>query len=239
MSVLFVLFTEQATHLIAQENIGLSSVWEGIGGKSKWESTRFILFTSQGNEITKHLSAERTFLIDKSNGRCRFEGKTISNYNIVLLFNYKSKQLDKLYLNGVETKDSKTLTSSHLQEIIGQFFEDAKLLFLPSSFDQASTTAGAPAQKIINAEKITIFPISSAQLFDGSTYSGKITLNITGQIIQSETNQNTYIISGYKDVGGGLNLPTVFKNAISPSKDCTFSTVAAFTDMEEGKFTTL
>jgi len=237
--VLFVVLTEHSTNLMAQENIGLASVWEGIGGKSTWESTKFILFTSHGNEITERLTSERTFLIDKSNARCRFEGKTASNHHIVLLFNYKTKQLDKLYINGVKAKDSKTLTSSHLPQIIEQFFEDVKLLFLPSSFDQGSTIAGTPSQKIINAEKTTVVPISSAQLFDGSTFNGKITLNISGQITRSETNQNTYSISGYKDVGGGLHLPTIFKHATRPSKDCTFTTVAAFTDMEEGKFTTL
>ncbi|TJZ60464.1 hypothetical protein FAZ15_10710 [Sphingobacterium olei] len=239
MLVLLSLLAERSTSLIAQENISLPSVWEGVGGKSKWESTKFILFTSQGNEITKYLSSERTFLIDKSDGRCRFEGKTKSNHSIVLLFNYKSKQLDKLYLNGVETKASSAFNSSHFPEIIEQFFQDSRLLFLPSSFDQSNTTAGSPSQKIINAEKTTVFPISSAQLFDGSTFNGKIALNTTSQIIRSETNQSTYIISGYKDVGGGLNLPTVFKHATSPSKHCIFTTVAAFTDMEEGKFTTL
>ncbi len=239
MLVLLVLLVGHSVSLIAQENISLLSVWEGIGGKSKWESTKFILFTSQGNETTKLLSSERTFLIDRSSGRCRFEGKTTSNQSIVLLFNYKSKQLDKLYLNGAEPKGSKTFTSFHFQQIIEQFFEDTKLLFLPSSFDQSNTIVGTPSQKIINTEKTTVFPISSALLFDGSIFNGKITLNIAGQIIRSETNQNIYTISGYKDIGGGLNLPTAFKHTTSPSKNCTFTTVAAFTDMEEGKFTTL
>src|SRR5690606_20992349 len=113
--------------------------------------------------------------------------------------NYKSKQIDKLYLNGVETKDSKIFTTSHFQQIVEQFFEDTQLLFLPASFDQSNTSAGSPSQKIINAEKTIVFPISSALLFDGSIFNGKITLNIAGQIIRSETNQNTYTISGYKD----------------------------------------
>lgn len=239
MLALLLLLAKNSSNVIAQENISLPSIWEGVGGKSKWEATKFILFTARGNEITKHLSPERTFLIDKSNGRCRFEGKTTSNQSIVLLFNYHSKQLNKLYLDGIEANDFKTFTSSHCQQIIEQFFEDAKLLFIPSSFDQANTIAGSPSQKIVNAEKTTVFPISNALLFDGSIFNGKITLNISGQIIRSETDQSTYIISGYKDIGGGLNLPTVFKHVTSTSKDCTFTTVAAFTDMEEGKFTTL
>lgn len=222
----------------AQDQKNVNLVWRGIGGKSNWEITKYILFSAQGNNITKTIASERKFLINKSNGQCRFEGKFSSNDNIVLLFNFKTEQITKLFVNGIAQNDIKSFASTKFVDILDQFNEDTRLLFLPTSFELNKTKVSTSTQKIINAEKVFVFQITQSQLFDGSNFNGTIVVNTTGEITTAQSDQMNYTINGYKDIGGGLNLPTSFKNS-SSAKNCTFTTVASFTDMEENKFTTL
>lgn len=215
---------------------GITALLKGVGGKTKWDSTNFILFTVNGNKTT-YLQDGRTFLIDKRSGKSRFEGTTNGGENLIVLFNFKTEKLHKYYKNGKEVVPLMSEANDSFGKILGQFRKDASLLFLPILLDKPDTKIGKTSTKIVNAEKLQLF---SFQLPDNGL-SGDILFNpetgLVKQVVDKDS--NTYFVNGYKDIGGGLFLPTTFKNMSDVGKSTVFSTVAAFTDMEESKLNSL
>lgn len=218
------------------EQRSISNLWKGVGGKNKWNSTDFILFSASGNDAPYLLNG-RKFLINKKSGECRFEGRTNEGQNLVVLFNYKTDKLLRYFNNGKAVAKSSSEATAAFERISQQFVNDASLLFLPTLIDQADTKVGKVSAKIVNAEKLYTF---SFQLKDNSL-AGDILFNAeTGLIKQLVDREgNEYYVNGYKDVGGGLILPTTFKSLQQTNKSTLFTTVAAFTDMEVEKFETL
>lgn len=214
----------------------IASLWKGVGGKSKWNATDFILFTANGNDA-HYLQNGRRFLINKKTGECRFEGRTMNNQNIVVLFNYKTEKLLRYFVNGKEEKKHDVDVLASFKQVNEQFLRDASLLFLPTLMDRADTRVGKVSSKIINAEKLHAV---SFQLKD-NFIAGDMLFNADDGFIRQliDKEGNTFYVNGYKDIGGGLFLPTVFKNLQHTDRNTTFTTVAAFTDMEAAKFENL
>lgn len=208
---------------------------KGIGGKDTWDSTNYILFTANGND-PKHFQNGRKFLINTKSGQARFEGKSSEGNNIVSLFNFKTGKLSKFFINGNEIKQMSSETNELLTKINEQFKKDINFLFLPALIEQPETKTGKTSSKIFNAEKLQSLPF---QLKAG--LSGEVLFNgETGWIKQFiDKDGETFLVNGYKDIGGGLFLPTTFKNLENSEKSLLFSTVAAFTEMEESKFSIL
>ncbi len=208
---------------------------KGIGGKDKWDSTNYILFTANGNDA-KHFRNTRKFLINTKSGQARFEGKSNDGNNIVSLFNFKTGKLAKFFVNGNEVKQVDSETNELFTKINEQFKKDVNFLFLPALIEQPETKTGKISSKILNAEKLQSLPfqlkggLSGEVLFSGETGWIKQFVDKEGQ---------TYLVNGYKDIGGGLFLPTTFRNLENSEKSLLFSTVAAFTEMEESRFSIL
>ncbi|PRD51392.1 hypothetical protein [Sphingobacterium gobiense] len=226
------------SHVIisAQEEQEVSKVLlKGIGGKNKWDSTNYILFTVNGNDA-KYFQDARKFIINTKSGQARFEGKTNDGNNIVSLFNFKTGKLAKFFINGKEVTQTGSETNEHFTKINEQFIRDYTFLFLPVLIEQPETKTGKISTKIFNAEKLNSLSfqlkggVSGEVLFSGETGWIKQFVNKEG---------HTYLVNGYKDIGGGLFLPTSFKNLKNNEKSVIFSTVAAFTEMEESRFSTL
>lgn len=217
-----------------QESV--SALWKGIGGKTRWDSTNYILFTAAGND-SKHLQSGRKFLINKKSGQVRFEGKLSDGDNIVALFNYKTQKIVRFFSNGVESKVSADQVSESFAKINEQFKKDATFLFLPTLIDKPETKTGKAVSKIVNAEKLQSVPF---QLKD-NILAGEIFFSFeTGYIKQLVDREgNEYYVNGYKDIGGGVFLPTTFKSMDNQDKSTSFTTVAAFTEMEDAKFSNL
>lgn len=210
-------------------------ILNSIGTVSKWNAVNYILFTSTSkNSIFK----ERSFLIDKSSGKVRFDGITSNNVSLVLLFNYKSKVVDKGYINGKLT-DSKS-PAIPFQEVLTQLFEDTKLLFLPM-FIIASHKSNVTinSEKMINSEKLVEINFKNAHNINKQSITGAIYLNTKGDIKEYVLDQSPILVSDIKDVGDGILLPTQFVYKNTPVLTVKFNTVAAFTDIEDDKFTHL
>lgn len=205
-----------------------------LGKPSKWNNINYILFSSLS---TNGSFKERSYLIDKSSGKTRFEGKTNNNTKIIVLFNFKSKIISKSYVNG-KASDIKTITS--LQEITNQLFEDSKLLFLPMLVASApkSNITITPG-KIMNAEKLVEINFKNVSNINRQTINGSIFLNNKGDIKEYDLEHNTYITQDIKDIGDGILLPTKFIHKNHPYSSIKFNTVAAFTSIEEQKFNNL
>jgi len=224
------------SHAQVSEQRGIASLWKGIGGKLKWNNTDFILFSANGNDA-KYLLNGRKFLIDKKTHKCRFEGKTVDGQNLVVLFDFKAGKILRYYNNRKEVAKNSPEAQASFQKINEQFLKDAALLFLPAFIDQPETKISKVGVKIHNAEKLQSF---SFQLKDNNL-TGDLLFNAESgyikQLVDKEGNE--YVVNGYKDIGGGLILPTSFHHTHHADRNTSFTTVAAFTDIETDKFESL
>src|SRR5690606_32054281 len=182
---------------------GSDLLWKGVGGKEKWEQTTYILFTVNGNG-SKYIQDGRRFLIHRSSGRARFEGRTEKGSNLVVLFNYKTGKLKKYYINGEEISSSSEIQES-FNKVQEQFQRDNEFLFL-STKTELHQAKSKVSSRIVNAEKLLSIPIQLPH----NNISGELLFHPeTGWIKQiSESNGGTYLVNGYKDIGGGIYLPT-------------------------------
>ncbi len=229
--------------LTAQETVSTNKLWEGIGGKAKWEETHFILFSASGNNVSNFIENPRKFLINRKNGDSRFEGSTSSGDQIVLLFNYKNNKIKKLYVNEVEQTNIENFAVKNFPIISEQFKKDISLLFLPTTLGNKQLKPDDVQQKIVDTEKLTMINVSTASEVN-IRISGKLYFNSdSGRIrrweLDTEDGNVQYMVDNYKDIGAGLILPTTFKSSNDNSKSVIFTTVAAFVDMELSKFSSL
>lgn len=218
--------------LCAQEQkSGKELVQLSIGEANKWANTRYLLYSATGASTISGLSDERTFLIDKKTGDCRFEGVTKNGDRTVLLFNYKTKRVKKYFINSQE---SKSTPDSLIENVLDQFFSDTQILFLPALLNDSPSSIKETSQKILNTEKINVLSFANLPTLGDDTINGKILLTNKGEVKSIVLENTEYITSASKDIGEGILLPTVFQS----QSTYRFHTVAAFTEMEAGKFTT-
>lgn len=200
----------------------------GIG--NKWASTRYLLYTVDGPTVSPGIASERTFLIDKTSGDCRFEGTNSDKENIVLLFNFNTRKLKKLFVNRKESKEN---ADALFDNVVNQFFMDTQLLFLPAFLSEEPSRVTDVTEKMISSEKMPVISFSNLPAWGGKNVRGKIAVTHKGAIKSITIDNAEYRTSGSKDIGGGIVLSTVFEG-----RDVyKFLTVAAFTQMEIGKFT--
>lgn len=228
--ILLLIFALSIANSAKTQERDKESVLASIGNISKWNNVKYLLFTStSANPIFK----TRSYLIDKSSGRVRFDGTTNEKVNTTLLFNYKTKTLDKSYING---KLANANTTALYQNILEQLFEDTKLLFLPMFIISSPNNITISAGKIINSQKLTEVSFKNIYNLNQQIIGGSSYLNSKGDIMQYIIDQSAIAVSETKDIGDGILLPTRF---ISKKFNIKFNTVAAFTDIETDKFTNL
>lgn len=210
----------------AQSNNITDKIWNGVGGKANWDSTRYIMFTVSGNNRHADITGNRQFLLDRESGNVRFEGR-LKNENIVALLNVNSGTLNRIYTESgteLQVEDFKDL----IPAVIDQYAVDLQTLSLPISLLSARIT-GEPESKIVNAEKMHRFEYSDFLDTSGSFYINEE----NGLLRRVEFDGKAYIVDGHRDIGNGLILPTILK---SSSDSITYQKVASFTEMEPEKF---
>lgn len=224
--LIFTVFTFAPAMILAQSNSIVEKIWTGVGGKNKWESTKYIMFTVSGNSKYPSISGSRKFLLDKQSGNVRFEG-TLNNENVVALLNVQNQKLSHVYdENGAEVSIQEY--KEVLPDLIGQYNIDLKVLSLPISI-MSSNISSQSSNKIINAEKLQKLEFSNFLGNAGSFYVNEE----SGLVKRIDLDNKSYLVDGYKDIGNGLILPTTFK---ASSDSITYQKVASFTEMEPEKF---
>ncbi|WP_156305793.1 hypothetical protein [Sphingobacterium endophyticum] len=224
--LIFTVFTFAPAMILAQSNSIVEKIWTGVGGKNKWESTKYIMFTVSGNSKYPSISGSRKFLLDKQSGNVRFEG-TLNNENVVALLNVQNQKLSHVYdENGAEVSIQEY--KEVLPDLIGQYNIDLKVLSLPISI-MSSNISPQSSNKIINAEKLQKLEFSNFLGNSGSFYVSEE----SGLVKRIDLDNKSYLVNGYKDIGNGLILPTTFK---ASSDSITYQKVASFTEMEPEKF---
>lgn len=215
------------------QSINKNELLNSIGRVSDWNNVNYILFTS--TTVNSFLK-EQSYLFEKNTGRVRFEGKTTNNIGLVMLFNYKSKVLEKAYVNGKTTDNN---TNIYFSEILNEFFENTKLLFLPMFIISNQNNVYISSEKIINTEKIAELKFNNLLPLNKTVIKGSIHISKKGEIKEYNLDNNTFIVSDIKNIGEGILLPTRFICENSPNQSIKFNTVAAFTDVEDDRFTNL
>ena len=210
----------------AQSEPITEKILNSIGGKTKWDNTRYLMFTVIGESNQNAISGDRKFLLDKKSGDIRFEG-TLNKENIVVLFNKNDATIKNVYDqqgNELAKEDYK----DQVRSLIDQYTVDLQILSLPASIIGATLNTKSES-KIINAEKLQMLEFSNFNGTNGNIYVNQE----TGVIKQIDLNNKSYAVNGYKDIGNGLIFPTVFK---SGTDSIVYQKVASFIDMELNKF---
>jgi hypothetical protein len=226
---------------IAQENNIQTKLSASIGGTANWQSTKFLLFSCTGNDNGNQLnsSSDRSLLWNRETGECRFEGQSNKNEKLVYLFNFKSKQSLKLFVNAV---DVGAIDPTLQQDIQQQINEDLQLLLLPTITELKGINFTDTKVKLLHNEKL----LSADVTYDGNFYSspikGSLLINENNgeiKVFENYLTGTSYQIDQYKDAGAGLKLPTSFIASNNKKKSCTFTTVSTFEHVESLKFTDL
>ncbi|WP_134088332.1 hypothetical protein [Olivibacter sp. XZL3] len=213
---LFSFFNEQTAFSQTKDQI-VNLVWQGVGGRQGWNEARYFMFSCSTN-LKETFSEEHSFLWDRSTGACRFEGTNEQQQKVIVLFNTNNDK-GKVFIDNkaVNNKDSTALI---ILPVKMTFDHETFWLFPPKSLTDASRLIVKDAELIGS----TRYNVAEVQQFPTDTVPLKSKVYIdtnTGRIFQwltldeKERVMYKFLTSGFKDVGGGLLLPTVFIDAKS------------------------
>lgn len=213
-----------------------NKLWEAIGGKENWQNARYFMFSCVGGGTPSFVQGERTYLWDKQQGYCRFEGITTDDESVIVLFNIKTSE-GTVYINGEKLSNPKT-SADVIQEVAAEFERDAYLLFLPTALEGNQASFTVTGEKLIGSQRFTVVDIKNHKTSFEAAVDGQLYVDAqTGRVQQwrSRHDQNRFAVSGFKDIGGGLVLPTRFTtdNTIN---SISYPIAAALVNIEAQKF---
>lgn len=215
-----------------------AKVWEGIGGKENWQNARYFMFSCIGGENPTPVQGERRYLWDKQTGDCRFEGITANGDTIVVLFNVKTAA-GTAYVNNNQQQGQQS-ADALIAKALEAFEQDANLLFLPTSLEGQGVNYTVEEEKLIGSKRFMVISLQNHKTSFETSVKGHLYVNEqTGHIqrwLPHQTNQpDYYAISGFKDIGGGLVLPTHFERNDSAA-NISYPLAAALVNIESHKF---
>lgn len=213
-----------------------SKLWDAIGGKENWQQARYFMFSCIGGETNSFVHGERKYLWDKETGNCRFEGTTTDDENVIVLFNIRTDK-GSAYING-QKLDSPRIMGDVVKEASYQFARDAYLLFLPTAFEGNHASYKVSGDKLVGMQRFTIINIKNQQTSFKAEVDGQLYVDAqTGQVQKwtPTSTDNHFSISGFKDIGGGLVLPTRFEGS-DTTTNVTYPLAAALVNIEDQKF---
>lgn len=218
----------------------IKRVWEGAGGKKKWEDTRYLTFVF--NSQTKGKApVRRNHLWDKKSGKYRFETRNSDNENLVVLFNVKN-QKGKSFINGKLLSDS--LNDIEIKKAYHYFQTDSYWLIAPLQFEDRNVVVKLEDPEDIEGSSYQVLHVyrQKDKGNKGAQYWFYIDLS-TGRIIRSKVlfaegrnEPEIYNWINYKDLGGGLILST-HKQNINQNNSITFPVASVLISVEPEKFT--
>jgi len=211
-------------------------VWEAIGGKDNWQNARYFMFSCIGGGTSSFVQGERKYLWDKQQGYCRFEGISTDDESVIALFNIKTNE-GTVYINGEELSNPKT-SADVIKEVAAEFERDAYLLFLPTALEGNQVSFTVTGEKLVGSQRFTVVNLKNHKTSFEAAVEGQLYLDAqTGRVLQwqSHDDQNRFAVGGFKDIGGGLVLPTRF-TADDTTHNITYPIAAALVNIEAQKF---
>lgn len=216
----------------------LELLWKGMGGRQSWEDARYFMFSCQ-TELHDIIPGEHSYIWDRVNNNCRFEGTTNDQQKLTVLFNTKTRT-GKVYLNNQIVTNSDS-SSKWLQPVLNAFYSDSFWLF-PSKLIDVTHLITTNEQELIGSSRYYVVEIKIRRPNFGEFPSKLFIDTNTGRIFQWQAfasdgsilyNFNT---SNFKEVGGGLILPTNFADA-NNNVNIFYPIVSALINVEADKFT--
>lgn len=218
------------------DSIVETKLWEAIGGKKNWQNARYFMFSCIGRDGHSFAQGERKYLWDKQTGNCRFEGVTTDDEGIVALFNIKTTD-GAVYINGTKLDNPRTVADI-ISEVTDEFERDAYLLFLPTVLEGDQATYTVAGEKLVGAQRFTVVNVKNRKTSFEAAVDGQLYVDSqTGQVQRWKPSEatNDFTISGFKDIGGGLVLPTHFTGS-DTATNVTYPLAAALVNIEDQKF---
>lgn len=129
--VLLLSLTQAFGQFGSKEQEIIDKVWKGIGGKDKWEASRYIKFTYTLEKETEEV-ARHDHVWDRYTGFYRIDWLVNDGKNQEVIFNVNSKE-GKAYIDSVEIPDS--LSIKILEKAYSYFINDSYWLLLPAKLD--------------------------------------------------------------------------------------------------------
>lgn len=227
-------------HAQTKDPVVESKIWKGIGGKENWQNVRYFMFSCIGGEGNPLIAGERKYLWDKQTGDCRSEGVNADGETIITLFNLKT--LDGSVFIDDTPLDDPNLAASMIEETLLAFEKDANLLFLPTTLEGKEAWLTVEEEKLVGSKRYTVVYLQNHKTSFETVVDGYLYIDEQTGLIQhwlpKHTDQSIsthYVISGFKDVGGGLVLPTHFKGD-NQRTSITYPLAAALINIEAHKF---
>lgn len=217
-----------------------AKIWKGIGGKENWQNVRYFMFSCIGGESNQLIEGERKYLWDKQTGDCRFEGVNADGETIITLFNLKT--LDgSVFVNDLQV-DDQNMASTMIEETSIAFERDANLLFLPTTLEGKDVWYTVEDEKLLGSKRYMVVYLQNHKTSFETTVDGRLYIDEQTGLVQhwlpkytDQSTSNQYAISGFKDVGGGLVLPTHFEGN-NQGTSITYPLAAALINIEANKF---
>lgn len=136
----------------------IDKVWNGIGGRAKWEETRYIRFTFSKEQDTLELD-RREHIWDRYTGFYRIDFDQQDGKHQTILFNVNTKE-GKAYIDTNELNDS--ISIKYLERAYSYFINDTYPLLLPAKLDDPGVIASALPDTVINSKNCYVLHLAFA-----------------------------------------------------------------------------
>jgi hypothetical protein len=187
-------------------------LWQGFGGRDAWNESRYFLFTHSRNTSAAG-PAEQRYLWDRRNGACRLESLTADEQPLIVLFNTGSQDA-QVFIDGKPVTDQ-TATDSIRKQSADHFRKDAYWLFIPALLEK-SKQLSHQGNELIGNRRYEVFETTCQIPEAGPAVCRFFADSRTGRIerwtVRDESGGIRYdfMLSAFKDIGGGLVLATRF-----------------------------
>lgn len=233
--LVFALLAAMPAPLAAQSDDLSEKIWASIGGKQHWENARYFMFTCQGPHEHAH-QAPASYLWDRHTGNCRYEGITADDREVVVLFNLHHAE-GQVFVDDI-AQENNEFTAEKVDKVRRGFKKDAELLFLPAIQEGKNAQLSFESERLVGASRQLVARVKNEETVYGAGAEGTIHIDAqNGRIRQWSPRRGTsYEVSGYKDIGGGLFLPTRF-SAAQGGQHVVYPVAATLVHIESQKFT--
>lgn len=220
----------------------VSKIWDGIGGKDNWTNARYFMFSCIGEDTLSALQSERAYLWDKQTGECRFEGLTIEDEELIVLFNIKTEITQGQVFVDRNRLNQAPEATEIITAVKEQFEKDASFIFLPTLLEGKASSINLEDEKLVGSKKYMIVHVKNPNTSFESAIEGQLFIDALSGRIQrwhpqdNSVSDKTYLVGGFKDIGGGLILPTQFTDS-NGTNHISYPLAAALVNIEPQKFT--
>ncbi|HEX7366583.1 MAG TPA: DUF6503 family protein [Pelobium sp.] len=208
-ALLCLVFT--ACSVAQQKQQVFDKVWKAVGGKSKFEKSRYFQFEFAVKRAGK-TGIPRKHLWDRYTGDYRLETSDATGKKTVALFNVNT-QAGEVYVDDVlQTGET---AQNALKSAYGAFINDTYWLMVPLKLQDEGVNTELVANETVDGELCNVIHLNfdKVGLTPGDQYwlyvndkSGEITQ--WKFLLQNQSKESVFKWSPYQDLGNGLKLST-------------------------------